>query len=410
MADYRAAASRGVFGVGEKMLRTISAEQRHLLLHKMKKRLFFVQKIIAYCSVSAFWQAIIRKYIRIKGLLGIKKKIIWVGCFAPHASSVGDQAQSLAVEIFLRKHFSDYQVHRFLRNEVGGVRWKKIVSGVKKEDIVMIHSSGDFGSRYRTCYDRCITMKDAHKIGMLTMEYSWHDIRRIIILSFPNNPIIHLPTTVYYEENEKGKETLRQDKKYYENKSITILCREPESHAIIASNFNCKSFFFPDFVFYLKPSLLKIGRKGALLLLRADSESKYTRSGRCAIKEKVKSVVSDVLDENIHKVTFPIIELIRENYINSIFRIYQSRRVVITDMMHGMIFAVINKTPCVALDEAIPHKISAYKDILGKSVAFADSIDMIPACIQEALDKPYRETDMSAYFENFRRDIMGELP
>jgi hypothetical protein len=69
-------------------------------------------------------------------------------------------------------------------------------------------------------------------------------------------------------------------------------------------------------------------------------------------------------------------------------------------MMHGMIFAVINHIPCVALDDAIPHKISGYRGLLEGAVEFADSIESIPECITNVTQN-YNAIDFHPYFEDF---------
>ena len=377
---------------------------------KVTRQLYIIAKVIKYLSVIALVQVIKKKYIQIKWIFKINKKnIIWVGCFSSDESNIGDHAQTLAIEKFLQKHFSDYQVICFFRNEVGNSRWNRMVHNIGKNDLVFIHSSGDFGSRYNIITEKNIIEEDIYKKEIFVKKYSWHDIRKKIIMSFPKNPIIQLPTTVYYEDNEKGKKILEQDMIFYRDKNVMVLCRESQSNAILSRSINCKSRFFPDFVFYLKPTSVRKTRKGALLNLRTDSESKFNQGERNKISEMVKKALPEVLDMDAHKLTFPIIDLIRENYINSIFHIYQSREVIITDMMHGMIFAVINQTPCVVLDDAIPHKISAYKDILGKSVKFANNIYEIPKLMQEALDEPFQGTDLSSYFANFKKDILEEI-
>ena len=100
-------------------------------------------------------------------------KLFWIGCFPPRVHSVGDHAQTLAVEKFLRENFSDYEIVRFYRTEVK----KFFQQSVRDDDLIFIHSSGDFGDLYS----------------------GWHDIRKKIISSFPNNRIIQLPVSVFYQ-------------------------------------------------------------------------------------------------------------------------------------------------------------------------------------------------------------------
>ncbi len=228
-----------------------------------------------------------------------------------------------------------------------------------------------------------------------------------IILTFPNHAIIQLPTTVYYEDTEKGKKTLEQDKEFYRNKNFLLLCRELASEAIASKYLDCRSMFFPDFVFYLKPAISSPERRGGLLLLRTDGESKLSSEDRACIKESLRKISPVVFDKNIHNLAFPVTDFIKEKYISTVFDIYQRHEFVVTDMMHGMIFSVINKIPCIVLDDAIPHKISGYKNLLPRSVKFADTAEEVPSLVMEALREPYQETDLSSYFENFKNIVLG---
>jgi len=140
-------------------------------------------------------------------------------------------------------------VIQFYRNEVGKPRWNKLVNSKNEDNLIFIHSSGDFGSRYYKFTDDNIAEEDIRKEDEFYTKYSWHDIRKKIILSFPRHYVIQFPTTVYYEDNERGRKVLDQDKQFYHDKKLLVLCREPESNEVLSQNAICNSQFFPDFVF-----------------------------------------------------------------------------------------------------------------------------------------------------------------
>ena len=107
----------------------------------------------------------------------VVNKIFWVGCFPPEWHSVGDHAQTLAVQKFLDEHFSDYEVKRFYRSEVD----KFFAQKISNEDLIFIQSSGDFG--------------DLRNTG--------HPIRKTIIASYPDNRIVQLPVSVHYQNSDR---------------------------------------------------------------------------------------------------------------------------------------------------------------------------------------------------------------
>ena len=323
-------------------------------------------------------------------------KIIWMGFFPEGQSNLGDQAQTLAVEKFFKEHFPNTEVVGFDRGQSQSHEdLLKISDIVNEGDLIFIHSSGDFGSKsYPKPY------------GVRGRKKSYHYVRRRIISMFPNNKIFHLPTTVWYSSDKTGESTLKEDQEFYKDKkNFLLMCREDVSYEIIAKNIECESKFFPDFVFYLTPTITNVVRDGAILNLRTDRESRFDKKTICEIEKLVQRSFPKTKSKNIHKLPKRFSNKNREDYTNKMFSEYQHSQVVITDQMHSMIFAVINKTPCIALDDAIPHKLSGYKNILSKSVKFAENIADIPHLIEQISSEEYQETNLSEYYIKLKKQI-----
>lgn len=321
------------------------------------------------------------------------RKIWWIGSFEPGVSNVGDHAQTLAIQKYLQDYFPAIEVKQYYRNELS----EFLNSDVAQDDLILINSSGDFGDRYP----------------------EWHIKRRAILQRFPNNQLIQLPTTVYY----KNERMLEEDKEWWSKPNLTILCREVQSYNIAHSAFTCNVAFFPDFVFYLSPLQTALcscssstnqcsrpegayanepcsNQQGVLINLREDGESKLTGEDKEQILQLVRQQYNIVEIRDAHRLPYAITPDIREQYVNSLFKQYRERELIVTDMMHGMIFAIINHIPCVALDDAIPHKISGYRDIVGNSVQFADTVEDIPYCINKLKDT-YEPISLKGYFKEF---------
>lgn len=319
------------------------------------------------------------------------RKIWWVGSFEPGVSNVGDHAQTLAIQKYLNDYFPTTEVKQYYRNELA----EFLNSDVSEDDLILINSSGDFGDRYP----------------------EWHIKRRAILHRFPNNQIIQLPTTVYYS-NER---MLEEDKEWWSKPNLTILCREKESYKIAHSAFTCNVAFFPDFVFYLSPLQTALcssttnplprpegaygtprctDLQGVLINLREDGESALTNDDKERVLSLVREQYNIVEIRDAHKLRQPIWAEDREDYVNKLFKSYQDKLLIVTDMMHGMIFAMINEIPCIALDDAIPHKISGYKELVGNSVQFADTVEDIPYCINKLKDT-YQPVNLKHYFGDF---------
>ena len=155
------------------------------------------------------------------------KKIILMGF--PNHRNLGDQAIALAEEIFIRKNFPEYDFYSVPEGIM-----LKCVDKVRKvctdEDILVLHGGGNFGNQY------------------MYIEES----RRKILELFPNNPIILMPQSIYFSNDEEGKEELNKTIKVYnKHKNFTIVAREQISYDKIKENFTADVLQTPDIVMSL---------------------------------------------------------------------------------------------------------------------------------------------------------------
>jgi len=313
------------------------------------------------------------------------RKLLWIGEFPAIHSNVGDHAQTLAVEQFLAKEFPDHQVTRLHRREVNQERLHALRKGMNQEDCVLIHSSGDFGSKH------------------YKPSGSWHRTRRRILPIFQGLRIINLPATVYYPE---GDPLRPDDADAFDQENFTLLCREPVSLATAQEVLRCDCQFFPDFVFYLQRPEAQTKRSGVLVLLRSDAEAALPPEARKALLENLRKVYSKVDDRDILKAKFPVLRSTHRKYLAAIQDTFEQYELVVTDRMHGMILAVTTNTPCLALNGGIPHKITAYEAFLSEAVEFAGDrpvdVDRLRALQQRTFQSP----DLSGHYAGFRKNLL----
>lgn len=351
-------------------------------------------------------------YHLMNGKLNKLPRIVWVGLFPPQIPSVGDHAQILAIQKWFEEYFPNWEVIRFNRQlpKTGIKNWDRLLRTVNNNDLIFINSGCDFGNLYLSSHEK---------------------VRKKIISTFPNNKIIQLPVTVFYDNATQ----ITTDTEFFANrKNVILMGRDPKSYEILANNLECKSIFVPDFAFRLKSIPTKGARKGALLILRRDFETKpnpkimlklrrklprtfrkpvnliirvYMTFGRdrYTLKKMVEQVISNVTVKDVQIGECAITDKNRESCIKEVFNYYQNFKVVITDRLHGMIFSVLTKTPCIAIEGKIPHKLSGYKKLLSHSVKFVNNIKEVPNAIREVLSKPYQETDLTPYFIGLRERI-----
>ena len=273
------------------------------------------------------------------------RKLFWVGLFPPEVHSVGDHAQTLALEKFLAKYFDDFEVKRYYRSEVD----RFFGENVESDDLIFLHSSGDFGDLYP----------------------DWHAIRKQIIARFPENRIVQLPVSVFY----RSVVSFEDDKIFFSGrKNLLILCRTPESAELLRNNFGCRAEFFPDFVFSLKAPVLNVVRRGKLAAMRCDAESMYRkrvpnklRRGRplrlffdflldLDATKRLRQIFGDYYVKDVQMSDCDITDENREHVVFDTLRFYTRFERVLTDRFRGAVFSFLTNTPFTFIGGKIKKK------------------------------------------------------
>lgn len=255
----------------------------------------------------------------------------------PHHRNIGDNAIAVAEEELLEKYFSDYEILQMPESKLS-ICAKRVKKFIKDDDIIMLHGGGNIGDTY-----------------LLPEEG-----RRTVIETFPNNKIIVFPQTAFFSDTEEGEKQLKISKSIYNNhKNLVILARERKSYEFMKKEFHkAKVYLTPDIVMTLNKKDSK-DRNGALLLFRNDREKVLS-------DEKIDEITSVIKkhykDYTLSDMSYGKVRLVnvagkfRKKILGEKFEQFQSSEIVITDRLHGMIFAAITETPCIALKN-FNHKI-----------------------------------------------------
>ena len=173
-------------------------------------------------------------------------------------------------------------------------------------------------------------------------------LRQLVVRSFPSNHIILFPQTLFFSNSLGGKYLKHKAVKTYSNhNNLLISAREKWSFESMKSILpGCK--LIPDIVMTLDKREPVVERNGVTLCLRDDAESGLSIKFKAELRAKVKEVfnVADY-DTHIGRGNLSLEE--RENELNKIWAQFRSSEWVVTDRLHGMIFAFITGTPCVVL-------------------------------------------------------------
>lgn len=316
------------------------------------------------------------------------RKLIIIGI--PHHGNLGDNAIALAEEVMLEQNFSQYEIYqipeKFLYKCIDIAK-----EFINKDDVLLLHGGGNIGDTY------------------LVPEEG----RRKVIQLFPDNKIIIFPQTAFFEDNENGKAQLEISKKIYNNHSqLVIMAREEKSYNFMKEHFyNAKVFLTPDIVMSMN-ECGKLDRENITFLFRMDKEKTLTDNEITKIKDVItnkygKYIISDMhLGEDVINVAGNIRKRVLENK----FKEFQSSKLVVTDRLHGMIFAAITETPCIALGSSTHKIFESYKwlENLGY-IKICDNIDNFEQLVNEVLSVKNRNYDNKFAKEPILKILKDEI-
>ncbi|MGN0764559.1 MAG: glycosyltransferase [Aristaeellaceae bacterium] len=256
-----------------------------------------------------------------------KKKALLLGT-AEHRN-LGDAAITMAEQAILRRQFPDYYQVELSTYEQAD-RYEFIQAIVNEDDIIFISGGGNLGSTYPA-------------------EEALH---RRIIADFPENKIVILPQTIHFADDDDGRRELALSEQVYNaHPDLTIFARGQQSLAFAQAHFpHARSCLMPDAVFALHRDY-GFDREGILLCLRDDEEALLTSADRQRIAEYAQSQGVSV-ETSTNMAEQDIAREVRCAVVNAELRRFARKKLVITDRLHGMIFAAITGTPVIALHSA----------------------------------------------------------
>lgn len=306
----------------------------------------------------------------------------------PQYLNYGDHAIAEAEKKYLKSKFSCYKIE-----EINYSFWeywpKKVRKLVKKNDILLITGGGYAGDL-------------------------WPENQKLleeVIISFPNNKIILAPQTIFYKNQGSDKSYRLFQKTIEKARKIHIIAREKNTYDLLVEKFQMMPgenlFSLADFVLTLHLENTDKKRKGIALCLRNDCEKVMSHSELEKAINFLNINKKDIYNIKMSREHVEIPTWTRYFFLKHKFAEFQKRRLVITDRLHGMIFAAITETPCIALDN-ISHKISGtYKNIRSLSyVKVAESPEQIIELSKKILDIPEekRKEDLKALQERIDKE------
>ena len=317
--------------------------------------------------------------------------VCWVVGTADHMN-LGDHAISHATMKYVSNILPEVQVVQIPEEECYS-SLKQMKRNIRSKDFIILQGGGNFGDQY----------------------YYTEQIRRTYIKKFKHNYIILFPQTMHFTDSKRGEKELKLSQKIYKkNKNLVLCAREEVSFGKMKKLFpHNNAQCCPDIVLSLEDVRLKEEcRSGALICIRNDIEGTLDNDTRQILIKKICGVYNEIteLDTVCSK---KISSQDREEVLREIWKNFSSVELVLTDRLHGMIFAAITGTPCIVLDNT-NHKVEGvYKWISHFSyIKFFDSPEKITEEeIFEVCKKKYDRANWQNVREKFEvlKGILSEV-
>lgn len=254
------------------------------------------------------------------------KKVYVLG--TPEHSNLGDSAIALAEIAFLKKcGIKSCRIKEFTQSEVN--LYSDYIFKINKKNLICGHGGGNIGNLW----------------------YNEELFRYTFLDKLQKNPTIIFPQTIYFTDDEKGKKAVEDSLSHYnDHKNLTMIAREKISYELLNKLYQKPNkLLVPDIV--LSTTMQDYGvdkqnRKGCLLVFRSDLEKAMLDEDRKSIKSYLDT----------HNVRYNITDMHTDVAVNKENRLlcvqnkmkeFASSELVITDRLHGMVFAAITETPCI---------------------------------------------------------------
>lgn len=239
---------------------------------------------------------------------------------------------------------------------------------------------------------------------------------RRILVAFKNNRIIVFPQTITFDTTtEDGLSFMRESQKIYSSHpNLTIFVREQKSYDFMREYFSsvdCR--LVPDIVTILEANVKQHKRKDILFCFRSDRE-KYIKPNDIS---EIEYIVSEIFPNDFVHFTDTVLDYgvsvnDREAEVIKKLQQFADSKLVITDRLHGMIFAAITGTPCIALGNINGKVKAVYKWLESLDyVKYAENINNVITFLNQMdFNKEYKynkdllENDFSPLFE-----VMSEM-
>lgn len=307
-----------------------------------------------------------------------KKKIYIIG--TEEYGNVGDHQIAEAICNYLKTVFPEY-----MQMEITIRTYQSYKAGLKKyikpEDLIVLTGGGNVGDVYLAA----------------------HNLRSDVIRNWPVNTKIIFPQTIFFKNFGADADIFNQCKELFTYKNnVTLFTREKTSFEFAQKHFNCDSFLAPDIVLSMNLQAPIPRKRQVLLCFRSDEEKsvsqEITEQIELFLQEKSISIQKTDL-----QLDYWVEKINRKTEIAKKISLWQESCLVITDRLHGMVFAAITGTPCIVFSN-YNHKVRGTYEWIKylPYICYAKSIEDVQCYFSELLameNCKFDNTPLLSYYE-----------
>lgn len=264
-------------------------------------------------------------------------------------------------------------LHRNLGDQLIAVSTKKFLTGFFDEDLIY-EVPEEFYRIYIDGLEECIKDTDTIIIsgggfvGNVWLGWLWLED---IIERFKNNKIIIFPQSVFFDNRKENYiMSIAKCKNILEgHNNIILYVRERYSFDFVLKHFpKLDVRLVPDIALAYDVSSINKSkyRERACFCLRDDCELHRDDSNVVMIKDFLKKMKCDIIYSDTGSKS-RVYEFYREHFVINKIKEYAKYQLIVTDRLHGMIFAFLAGTPCIIFDNNSRKVYGVYNEWLCKS-------------------------------------------
>lgn len=253
--------------------------------------------------------------------------------------NIGDLAISYSQQVFLEAILTDLKVYSVTRQALTH-NWQRLSKSITSRDIIVLPGGGNMGDLW------------VHEEAA----------RRKVVETFKENRIISFPQSIHFDTES---ELLKSAAIYNAHGKMMIAVRDDSSYEFAKKHFDkCEIVRTEDIVTTYEFPFPFLPEHDDVLFIKRDDKEKLDNSGLETLEKDIKKEYgvryTDTLVPNLE---FSNIELGAKLVYKKIDEVHSSK-LLVTDRLHGVIFALLAQRPVIAFDNSYGKISGALKNIL----------------------------------------------